>query len=302
MTRKTDPEIAGVLVVDKGKGPSSHDIVASLRRILQMRRIGHCGTLDPLANGVLVVCLGRYTRLNRWLSETDKVYEATISLGATSITGDSQGPILQESGYSIPDASEVIYKLQGFSGEIDQVPHAYSAVKVAGVRSYKRARRGEEVVLKARCIRIYNIKLVTYNFPQLLLRVHCSSGTYIRSLAADLGKSLGTGAYLADLRRLRVGGLGIDMALTMDDIAAKQERGIIEESFAHPRQALSDLAAIELDDVNLGNFAQGKSIQGLPVSVVNENEVCAVFDSVETLYGIGRWQEGALQPFCVLQQ
>ena len=131
MTRKTDSEIAGVLVVDKGKGPSSHDIVASLRRILQMRRIGHCGTLDPLASGVLVVCLGRHTRLNRWLSETDKVYEATISLGATSITGDSQGPILQESGYSIPDANEVIYKLQGFSGEIDQVPHAYSAVKVA---------------------------------------------------------------------------------------------------------------------------------------------------------------------------
>ena len=155
-----------------------------------------------LSSAALVVCLGNYTRLNRWLSHADKEYNATLCLGATSVTGDAQGPIAESSGYTIPDASIVAEKLRGFCGEIEQVPHAYSAIKVDGVRSYKKARRGEKVELKARRINIYQLELVSYEFPKLVIRVHCSSGTYIRSLAADLGASLGVGAYLAELQRI----------------------------------------------------------------------------------------------------
>ena len=302
MIRKTDPEINGVLVVDKSKGPSSHDIVASLRRILKMRRIGHSGTLDPLASGVLVVCFGRYTRLNRWLSNVDKEYEATLSLGAMSATGDAQGPIQPTADFTIPSKDEIAQHIAAFVGEIDQVPHAYSAIKVAGVRSYKRARRGEEIDLKSRRITIHRIDILDYAFPRLTLRVGCSSGTYIRSLAEDLGKSLGTGAYLADLRRLQVGNLGIEMALTLDDVVAQYESGNIEEACAHPRQALKGLAAIELSEDRLLDFSQGKALERLPIAAGSQNGECAVFDAAETLFGIGRWENGALRPFCVLRQ
>ena len=138
-----DPALTGVLVIDKAKGPTSHDVIASLRRLLQLRRVGHCGTLDPLASGVLVVCLGRYTRLNRWISGADKEYEADICLGAVSATGDAEGPICHQAECVPPDDQSVAQALRDFTGAIDQVPPAHSAVKVAGVRSYKRgASRG----------------------------------------------------------------------------------------------------------------------------------------------------------------
>ena len=133
-----DPALTGVLVIDKAKGPTSHDVIASLRRLLQLRRIGHCGTLDPLASGVLVVCLGRYTRLNRWLSGADKEYEAEICLGAVSATGDAEGPIRHQADCAPPTDQGVTQALRDFTGAIDQVPPAHSAVKVAGVRSLQK--------------------------------------------------------------------------------------------------------------------------------------------------------------------
>ena len=296
----TDPALTGVLVVDKAKGPTSHDVIASLRRLLQLRRIGHCGTLDPLASGVLVVCLGRYTRLNRWLSGTDKEYEAEIRLGAVSDTGDAEGPIHYQADCSPPDDHSVAQALRNFTGAIDQVPPAHSAVKVAGVRSYKRARRGDEVVLKSRRVHIYAMELLSYNFPRLKARIHCSAGTYIRSLAADLGHVLGTGAYLAELRRLCAGGLGLDKALTLDQVASLSSAGQIEKALVHPRQALSELEAVELNEGKLIDFVHGKAIEH-PAGT-GPREVCAVFDAAETLFGLARWEKGALRPLCVLRQ
>ncbi|MDE2808375.1 MAG: tRNA pseudouridine(55) synthase TruB [Gemmatimonadota bacterium] len=296
----TDPALTGVLVIDKAKGPTSHDVIASLRSLLQLRRIGHCGTLDPLASGVLVICLGRYTRLNRWLSGTDKEYEAEICLGAVSATGDAEGPIRHQADCAPPDDQSVAQALRDFTGAIDQVPPAHSAVKVAGVRSYKRARRGDEVVLKSRRVHIYAMELLCYDFPKLSVRIHCSAGTYIRSLAADLGRALGTGAYLAELRRLRAGGLGLDKALTLDQVASLSRAGQIEKSLVHPRLALSELAAVELNEVKLVDFAHGKAIEH-PAGA-GPREVCAVFDTAETLFGLARWEKGALQPLCVLRQ
>ena len=295
-----DPSLSGVLVIDKTKGPTSHDVIASLRRLLQLQRIGHCGTLDPLASGVLVVCLGRYTRLNRWLSGADKEYEAEIYLGAVSDTGDAEGPIHLQEDCVPPDDQTVTQALRDFTGVIDQVPPAHSAVKVAGVRSYKRARRGDEVVLKSRRVHIHAMELLSYDFPILEVRIHCSSGTYIRTLAADLGRSLGTGAYLAELRRLRAGGLGLDKALTLDQVASLSRAGQIEKALVHPRLALSELAAVELNEGKLVDFAHGKAIEH-PAGA-GPREVCAVFDDAETLFGLARWEQGALRPLCVLRQ
>ena len=295
-----DSALTGVLVIDKAKGPTSHDVIASLRRLLQLRRIGHCGTLDPLASGVLVVCLGRYTRLNRWLSGVDKEYEAEIRLGAVSDTGDAEGPIHYQADCSPPDDYSVALALRNFTGAIDQVPPAHSAVKVAGVRSYKRARRGDEVVLKSRRVHIHAMELLSYDFPRLKVRIYCSAGTYIRSLAADLGHALGTGAYLAELRRLRAGGLGLDKALTLDQVASLSSAGQIEKALVHPRQALSELEAVELNEGKLIDFVHGKAIEH-PAGT-GPREVCAVFDAAETLFGLARWEKGALRPLCVFRQ
>lgn len=294
----TDPALTGVLVLDKAKGPTSHDVIASLRRLLQLRRIGHCGTLDPLASGVLVVCLGRYTRLNRWLSGADKEYEAEICLGAVSATGDAEGPICPQPHGRPPDAQSVAQALRDCTGAIDQVPPPHSAVKVAGVRSYKRARRGDKVVLKPRRVHIHTLELLGYDFPKLGVKIHCSAGTYIRSLAADMGRVLGTGAYLAQLRRRRAGGLGLDQALTLDQVASLSRAGQIEKALVHPRQALSELAAIELNEGKLADFVHGRAIE----YPAEPRAVCAVFDAAETLFGLARWEQGALRPLCVLRQ
>ena len=293
-----DPALTGVLVIDKAKGPTSHDVIASLRRLLHLRRIGHCGTLDPLASGVLVVCLGRYTRLNRWLSGADKEYEAEICLGAVSATGDAEGPIRPQANYRPPDAQSVAQALRDFTGALDQVPPPHSAVKVAGVRSYKRARHGDEVVLKPRRVHVHTLELLGYDFPKLGLKIHCSAGTYIRSLATDLGRVLGTGAYLAKLRRLRAGGLGLDQAQTLDQIASLSRAGQIEKALVHPRLALSELAAVELNEDTLVDFAHGRAIE----YPAGPRAVCAVFDAAETLVGLARWEKGALRPVCVLRQ
>ena len=294
----TDPALTGVLVLDKAKGPTSHDVIASLRRLLQLRRIGHCGTLDPLASGVLVVCLGRYTRLNRWLSGADKEYEAEICLGAVSATGDAEGPICPQAHGRPPDDQSVAQALRDCTGAIDQVPPPHSAVKVAGVRSYKRARRGDEVVLKPRRVHIHTLELIGYDFPTLGVKIHCSAGTYIRSLAADLGRVLGTGAYLAQLRRRRAGGLGLDQALTLDQVASLSRAGQIEKALVHPRQALSELAVVELNEGKLADFVHGRAIE----YPAEPRAVCAVFDAAETLFGLARWEQGALLPLCVLRQ
>ena len=296
-----DPELAGVLVIDKAKGPTSHDIVASVRRILRMRRIGHCGTLDPLATGVLIVCLGRYTRLNRWLSGADKTYEAKIRLGGTSPTGDAQGQIALRDGADPPDLSAVDCGIEQFVGAQQQQPPVYSAIKIGGVPSYKRARRGEDVKLSSRLITIHGIERIQYDYPELALRVNCSSGTYIRSLAVDLGEALGTGAYLADLRRMSIGRLDLGKAFTLEELATRQETGCIREAFVHPRLALGDLESVDLEEEQLREFTYGRTVP-IQSDGAMATDACAVFGAGDTLFGIARRERGALQPFCVLRQ
>lgn len=292
-------EGAGVLVVDKERGFTSHEVVVRIRRIAGLRRVGHCGTLDPLATGVLVVCLGHYTRLSGWISAGDKEYLSVFVLGATSTTGDAQGEIVPRS--SAPPSQEAIAReLRQFEGTIEQVPPAFSAVKVQGVRSYERARRGEEVFLKPRSVRIVRLELLDYDYPRLVVRMGCTSGTYVRSLAIDLGERLGCGAYVAELRRLRVGCLGLEEALTLEALAQAWQEGRAKECWVPMTRALGHLPHLVLASDLLRRFVHGSSV-ALEAGEQREG-ACAVFDESGTLCGIGWWDpaDSRLRPKTVL--
>lgn len=291
-------DLKGLLLVDKERGPTSHDVVAALRRLLGIRRIGHCGTLDPLATGLMVLCVGNYTRLNPWLTAADKQYRAAITLGATSNTDDAEGQITQTDfrGSISPIAVEEC--IEGFLGEIEQVPPAFSAVKVAGVRSHKLARSGREAALQARTVCINTFRVLDYDYPKLDVAVHCSKGTYIRSLARDLGEKLGCGAHLSGLRRTAVGSMSVDDALTLTQVEDYVNRGMLADHFYCTRKALGAVEHIELSgESDLLRFEHGNAVA---VKSKKDGGECAVFDGHGALYGMGRLKEGYVQPMVVL--
>lgn len=195
----------GILLINKERDWTSHDVVAKLRGILRMRQIGHAGTLDPLATGLLLILLGKATKLSNQLMGLKKTYYAEVTLGAVSETYDGEGPIRPSANARQPTLAEVQEALKSFHGEILQTPPAFSAKKLAGKKAYELARAGKEVKLEANKITIYEIKDVEYRYPILNLRVTCSKGTYLRSLAHDLGQKLGVGGYLSALVREQIG-------------------------------------------------------------------------------------------------
>ncbi len=197
--------VSGVLVVDKPAGMTSHQVVQEIRRGTGIRRAGHTGTLDPRASGVLVILLGPAVRLSEWVASSDKRYLATIRLGEVRDTYDAEGRVLETHPWEHITEERLREILKSFEGEIEQVPPAYSAVRVQGKRAYDLAREGKPVDLKPRKIKVYKLDLLEWEPPDLVVDVHCSSGTYVRSLAHDLGQKLGTGAYLLGLRRTQSG-------------------------------------------------------------------------------------------------
>jgi tRNA pseudouridine55 synthase len=283
----------GVLVVDKSAGPTSHDVVAAVRRLFGLRRVGHCGTLDPLATGVLVVCLGAYTRLSDWLGKGDKEYETTLVLGGRSDTGDRQGAIEELTG-ALPSREEVAAALRRFRGQIRQVPPVYSAVKVGGVPSYKLARRRQAVALVPREVEVSSLELLFYQPPLLGLHVRCSRGTYIRSLAVDLGEVLGCGAYVDQLRRLRVGRLGLADAHTLDQLRELASLDRLDQALVPVQRALGDLPACELSPEAAQVFAHGGRVRGMGAPAAEGD--CAVYGGGGRLLGIGSLAGGELRP------
>lgn len=217
------PVVEGLVVVDKPAGWTSHDVVARVRRLAGTRRVGHAGTLDPMATGVLVLGLGRATRLLGHLTHETKEYLGTIRLGAATTTDDAEGEPLVAAGperarvtWSMPAAVTAMRRL---TGEIDQVPPSYSAIKVSGRRAYAAARAGEPLTLESRRVLVSEFALLDARGNDLDVRVVCSAGTYVRSLARDLGADLGVGGHLAALRRTRVGPFGVAAARTLDQLA-----------------------------------------------------------------------------------
>ncbi|MBO3731201.1 tRNA pseudouridine(55) synthase TruB [Glycomyces niveus] len=230
MTSKSaKPAAPGLIVVDKPQGITSHGVVSRMRRICGTRKVGHGGTLDPMATGVLIVAVGKATKLLTYVSGLDKSYAATIRLGQATVTDDAEGEVIASADASAVADAAIRDGLAAMTGEIDQVPSAVSAVKVDGQRAYKRVREGETVELKARRVTIASIEVLAIRregeFVDVDVDVSCSSGTYIRAIARDLGDVLSVGGHLTALRRTRIGGFGIDVAATLEALAERSEAG-----------------------------------------------------------------------------
>ena len=221
----------GFLNIAKPTACTSHDVVNAVRRLLGQRRVGHAGTLDPLATGVLVLGVGHGTRLIEYLAGTRKTYRAEILLGRTTTTDDSAGETLRERPVNV-DSATVRAALEEFTGTIAQVPPAFAAVHVDGTRAYKRARRGETVALEPRQVTVFRLEVLELQLPHLTLEVECSTGTYVRALARDLGEALGCGAHLQALTRTCVGSFSLEDAVPLDALEGRiTERGWQEDLF-----------------------------------------------------------------------
>ncbi len=260
----------GLLVVDKPAGLTSHDVVARVRRLAGTRKVGHAGTLDPMATGVLVIGINQATRLLGHLLLTDKAYDATIRLGATTSTDDAEGEVIATAPTEEVSEDAIRDGLAAQVGDIEQVPSAVSAIKVDGKRAYERVRAGEQVELAARRVHVAAIDITRIERDpdgiSVDISVRCSSGTYIRAIARDLGSGLGVGGHLTALRRTAVGPFGIDAARTLDDLA--DELGVLDISEA----ARASFPSYELDDVQAAMVRVGKKLpidlpEGVPTAV-----------------------------------
>ena len=214
----------GIIVVNKPSGMTSHDVVSQARRRLNMRQIGHAGTLDPLATGVLVLLIGKGTKLFNKFEAFDKAYKASLILGTRTTTADIQGQIIQQVPYEQVSQEGILETFKQFLGEIEQMPPMVSAVKVNGRRLYELARKGIEVEREARQIRIDTLKLLEFHPPRVRFYLECSKGTYVRKLAEDVGEKLGCGACIAEIERTKVGPFAIEEAVTLEQLHEKHVR------------------------------------------------------------------------------
>jgi len=250
-------DLGGVLCVDKPLGISSHDVVNRIRRVASLRRVGHAGTLDPLATGVLLLCLGRSTRLIEYLVGHNKVYETTVRLGQTTTTYDAEGEIVAERPFSHLSLNQIQDALEPFRGEIQQQPPLYSAIKQGGQPLYKLARQGKtDVARPFRPVTIHELTLLKWDPPYLSLRVECSSGTYIRSLGHDLGEALGCGGHLTALRRLAIGDFTVETAVPLDLLSPEN----IANYLLPPDTAVRHLPRVDLPETAAADILQGKPV------------------------------------------
>jgi len=255
-------ELDGILVVDKPSELTSFDVVRAVRRSLRTKRVGHTGTLDPLATGVLPVCVGEATKIAGLLLAEDKVYLATALLGKETDSHDITGQVVAERDASGISREQVEAALAGLRGEQQQVPPAFSAIRKDGVRSYKRARRGEEVELPPRQVTVLSLELTRWELPCLDLQIECSKGTYVRSLVRALGRALGCGATLSALRRLRSGSFDLSSSLRLDELEERGKRG--ELPLISMDAALGHLEAVELEPEQVARVRQGQPVDVSP--------------------------------------
>lgn len=251
--------VFGFLNVNKPPGMTSHDVVAKIRRGLGVKKVGHAGTLDPLATGVLVVCLGAATRLSEYVMDSTKRYRARLCLGITTDTYDAEGEILRQRDSTHITQADVEAALAAFTGEIDQIPPMYSAIKHGGRKLYELARAGETIEREARRIQIDALVVGEWSPPYFMLDVTCSAGTYIRSLAYDLGEALGVGAHLAGLIRVASGRFTLENAAGLENLLSTSDwRNFV----IPPQAALADWPVVNLDRAAYDDIAHGRAIPG----------------------------------------
>lgn len=283
----------GILNIDKPGGMTSHDVVNRVRRVAGLRRVGHAGTLDPLATGVLLLCLGRAARLVEYLVGQPKTYETAVRLGQRTNTYDADGEVLVERPCTFtPD--ELADALTHFRGTIQQTPPIYSAIKKNGQPLYKLARQGIEVEVEPRQVTIYELDVTAVTLPILTLRITCSSGTYIRSLAHDLGEMLGCGGHVASLRRTAVGAFSTETAVPLDHLTADN---------LHTYLLPAETAVAHLPRINVNAQAVGRLFQGQPVPIGGEPEaeLVRVYGPENEFIGLvtadeGNWQAHKMFP------
>lgn len=251
--------LKGILNINKEKGISSAKVVSLVRRALDMKKVGHTGTLDLEASGVLPIVVGKATRVSEFMMTKDKVYETEIILGAKTDTLDAAGEFIAKSD-KIVNKEEFLQAMNTFRGEIEQIPPMYSALKVNGKKLYDLAREGIEIERKVRKVNIYDIKLLDFDFPKAIIRVTCSKGTYIRTLVDDIGEKLGTYAYVNELVRTRVGDFDIKDAINSEDILNLEKSDIIE-SMQPIDFALKDFDKIILNKNYLDNLVNGQVVE-----------------------------------------
>lgn len=278
----------GILNINKPQGLTSHDVVARVRRITGQKKAGHAGTLDPLATGVLPVVLGKATRLVEYLADADKAYRATLILGATTDTYDREGTIMPTPGAVMPSLNVVEEALKAFRGEIEQLPPMHSAIKVGGKKLYELARSGAEIERETRQVTISALHLEAYDPPTLRISVECSKGTYIRSLAYDLGIALGTGAYLNELIRTRHGPFTIESAITLEDLEESIRQGNWQSALYPPEYILRGWQTYTTTPDEERDIKQGKPIQ-LPPPNNSDRPLIAAKTETGDLLAILYW-------------
>ena len=253
----------GILNIVKPSGPTSHDVVARLRRVLRMKRIGHAGTLDPAASGVLLICLGKATRIVEYLMDQKKTYRAGVVFGVETDTEDASGKVVRERDPSTLTADDVKAVLPRFTGRIEQVPPMHSALHYKGRRLYEIAREGRTVERPARLVEVYSLDLVEFApgvGATAVLDVECSKGTYVRTLCADIGRELGCGAHMSSLVRTRIGRFGIEEAASLETIEEKAAEGRIEEVLDSIDEALTDMPAVRVSDADALLLSNGVAL------------------------------------------
>lgn len=289
----------GIFNINKATGVTSHDVVASMRKLLKQKRVGHAGTLDPAASGVLPVCVGQGTRVAEYLSASGKAYQAEIVFGIVTDTYDSEGAVVRTANVTDLTLAQVEQGLQRFIGPQMQTPPRYSAIKLQGRPAYKLARAGEQISLEPRPISIYQLEILDWLAPRLTLAVECSSGTYIRSLAYDLGEHLGCGAYLSALVRTRSGPFTLAESVTLEQVAdavpAGTEVAARMARLLHPPDiALQQYPALRLDDATVERVLHGSTFRYEDLEDTQRRQASSlarVYDAAGRFLAIAEWDE-----------
>lgn len=285
--------INGIVNIYKEKGYTSHDVVAVLRKVVGQKKIGHTGTLDPDATGVLPVCLGRATKVCELLTDHDKTYEALLLLGKTTDTQDISGEVLEERDPGDLTEEEVRSCIESFIGEYDQIPPMYSALKVNGKKLYELAREGKTVERKSRKVQIHGIRILEMNLPHVRMEVDCSKGTYIRTLCHDIGEKLQVGGCMEELERTKVGRFLKEDVVTLDEVRQKMEQGEGAELFTPLDQIFAELPAVTVTDAKAWMSYNGNDLPErflLEKEAWTDGQEVRVYDSRKNFIGLYQYR------------
>lgn len=289
-------DINGIIVINKPKEYTSHDVVAKVKKILNIKKVGHTGTLDPNATGVLPLLLNTGTKLSKYLIEHDKEYEVTLELGIKTDTADIEGNVIKKEEINWEKLNDIEETLNTFLGEQTQIPPIYSAIKVNGKKLYEYARSGQNINIESRNIQIYEIELqkIDKQKNEINFRVHCSKGTYIRSLCEDIAQRLGTIGYMKELTRTKVGNFTINEAVKIEEIENNKEQ-IIKEKLISIEKFFESKESIKLNKKQLDKF-----LNGVKIRIDKQENICRIYNENNEFIGIGTIEKNFLKRDIIL--